>query len=148
MLDGAARAGADGPLPGVVKPLLVAEVIAVYLVMMIQMRRRGLRDIIAACRIRGAAAQDGDPGSPKERQLVAQRLGGAVGQTLALLPTDSRCLIQALVLTRLLAARGISSTFIIGARSAPEFAAHAWVECEGTPALPSGGFREYRLLEL
>jgi hypothetical protein len=65
------------------------------------------------------------------------RLGRAVQRTLRALPVDSRCLVTALVLTRMLARRGISSTFVLGVRSQPRFAAHAWVERQGVPLLPT-----------
>jgi hypothetical protein len=77
---------------------------------------------------------------------VARRLGRAVGKTLRLLPTDSRCLIRSLVLTRLLARRAIPNTIVIGVRKAPDFQAHAWVEHEGRPILPAGEYT--RLTEL
>ena len=69
-------------------------------------------------------------------------------RTLRVLPTNSRCLVQSLVLSRLLATRGIPSTLVIGARSDSTFMAHAWVEHGGYPLLPREGFDEYRLPEL
>jgi hypothetical protein len=65
------------------------------------------------------------------------RLGHAVQRTLRALPVDSRCLVTALVLTRMLARRGISSSLVLGVRSQPSFAAHAWVERQGIPLLPT-----------
>lgn len=85
-------------------------------------------------------------GEGSEEHLVALRLGRVVGKTLRLLPTDSRCLIRALVVTRMLARRGIPCTLVIGVRKESEFEAHAWVEHEGQPILPPG--RYTRLLEL
>jgi hypothetical protein len=55
---------------------------------------------------------------------------------------------RSLVLTRLLARRGVPSTLIIGVSAAPEFAAHAWVEHAGRPLLPSFGPAFARLVEL
>ena len=78
----------------------------------------------------------------------ASRLGYVVSSVLRLLPTDSRCLMRSLVLTRLLARRGVPSTLIIGVSAAPEFAAHAWVEHAGRPLLPSFGPAFARLVEL
>jgi hypothetical protein len=80
--------------------------------------------------------------------LSGERLGHAVNRTLRLLPTDSRCLMQSLVLTLLLARRRIGSSLVIGVRPAPSFAAHAWVEERGEALLPSGGDRYRRLVEL
>jgi hypothetical protein len=83
-----------------------------------------------------------------DRHGAASRLGYVVASVLRLLPTDSRCLMRSLVLTRLLARRGVPSTLIIGVSAAPEFAAHAWVEHAGRPLLPSYGTMFARLVEL
>jgi hypothetical protein len=69
---------------------------------------------------------------------AALRLGHAVQRLLGLLPLDSRCLVRSLVLTRLLARRGMPSTLVLAARSKPSFAAHAWVEHDGVALLPTG----------
>lgn len=74
---------------------------------------------------------------PEDATSVAVRLGNAVQSTLQLLPLDARCLIRSLVLTRMLARRGIVSTLILGVRAKPEFAAHAWVEREDVALLPT-----------
>lgn len=141
------------PIPGervspALKIVLAAEILAAYVVARWRMSRRDIRDVVSASRARwGARPAAWEPGS-REEWLVAHRLGNAVGRTLRILPTDSRCLVQALVLSRLLSARGISSTLVIGAHSRPDFAAHAWVEHDGHPVLPQQGFHESRLLEL
>lgn len=74
------------------------------------------------------------------------RLAKAVRHTLRLVPADSRCLMRSLVLTRMLARRGIGSVLVIAVKPEPSFRAHAWVEHEGLPLLPTGGYE--RLLEL
>jgi hypothetical protein len=56
--------------------------------------------------------------------------------------------VRSLVLTRLLAARGIEATLVIGARTDPEFLAHAWVEHHGEPVLSPGDGTFARLVEL
>jgi hypothetical protein len=89
-----------------------------------------------------AAARDVRPDagiglSDREVDEAGIRLGHAVRRTLRALPVDSRCLVTALVLTRMLARRGISSSFVLGVRSQPSFAAHAWVERHGVPLLPT-----------
>ena len=43
---------------------------------------------------------------------------------------------QSLVLTRLLARRGVDSQLAIAVRPGESFAAHAWVEHDGEPLLP------------
>lgn len=78
----------------------------------------------------------------------ARRLGRAVAAMLSLLPGDTRCLVRSLVLTRLLARRGIPARLVIGARARPEFLAHAWVECDGLPVLQPGDGTFGRLVEL
>jgi hypothetical protein len=80
--------------------------------------------------------------------LDGRRLGNAVGRTLRVLPTDSRCLMRSLVLSSLLARRRIASSLVIGVRSAPSFAAHAWVEHDGEPLLPDGEEHYLRMVEL
>ena len=80
--------------------------------------------------------------------MEARRLGDAVMRTLALLPGDTRCLVRSLVLTRLLARRGIPAKLVIGARTAPSFLAHAWVEYDHSPVLPPGDGSFGRLTEI
>jgi hypothetical protein len=69
-------------------------------------------------------------------------------RTLALVPGDTRCLARSLVLTQLLARRGIRSKLVIGTRTAPDFIAHAWVEHHGQPVLSPGDGSFGRLVEL
>jgi hypothetical protein len=86
--------------------------------------------------------------TPAETLAQARRLGRAVARVLAVLPGDTRCLVRSLVLTRLLAERGITTKLVIGTRSEPEFLAHAWVEHEGEPVLSPGDGSFARLAEL
>jgi hypothetical protein len=90
-----------------------------------------------------AGATDDD-----ETYLLGMRLGYAVTRTLPYVPGENRCLMRSLVLTRLLARRGIESTLVIGVRPAPDFGSHAWVEYEGRPVLPPLGTAYERMLEL
>lgn len=76
------------------------------------------------------------------------RLGRAVQRTLRLVPFDSRCLLRSLVLVSLLARRGIPSSLVIGVAVEPRFAAHAWVEAEEVPLLPTNGGSYERLTRL
>jgi hypothetical protein len=97
-----------------------------------------------------AAAREVPRSSPTKSAddaAAATRFGRAVARTLRPLPVDSRCLVVALVVTRMLARRGIASTFVLGVRARPTFAAHAWVEQGGIPVLPAGTEFE-RLTEL
>ena len=75
-------------------------------------------------------------------------LAGAVERVLSVLPTDSPCLVNSCVLLALLERRGIASSLVIGVRAGTDFAAHAWIECEGEPQLPTGGGEYARLTEL
>ena len=107
------------------------------------------RDLPAAV----AAIRAGDPGRPPQVDGVASvklgaRLARVTSRCLAPLPTDTRCLAKSLVLMALLARRGIASALVIGVRPGSDFGAHAWVEREGMPLLPSGGDTYSRLLAL
>src|SRR5262249_41622417 len=137
--------GSVRPTP---KPVLVAEILSTYAVTRWRMPRGDIRDVVRANR-GGLASAPGEPESiSRETWAVAARVARAVTKTLRVLPTDSRCLVQSLVLSRLLATRGIPSTLVIGARADSQFEAHAWVEHGGYPLLPQEGYEDYRLLEL
>jgi hypothetical protein len=81
-------------------------------------------------------------------KYTGYRLGRAVRRSLGLLPGDSRCLVQSLVLTELLARRGIPSSLVIGVSSEAEFGAHAWVESDGIPLLSPEDATSRRLIEI
>lgn len=130
------------------KVRLVAEVLSIYARMRLRMRENDLPKLVAFSRRGAVPPPRGLQPGTRESWCVAARLGNAVTKTLRILPTDSRCLVQSLVLTRLLAARGISSSLVIGTRADPEFAAHAWVEYAGVPVLAAGEFEDARLLEI
>lgn len=130
------------------KLVLAAEILAAYVRVRWLMRRRDVRSIVATVRVAPPRRPVEVETESLEDRLLAVRLGGAVRRTLSVLPTDSRCLVQALVLSRLLSARAIPSTLVIGVRPEPEFDAHAWVEHEGLPVLPHQGFDELRLVEM
>jgi hypothetical protein len=123
---------------------LIGEVVIAYV-----RARRELRQVpieTAVARLRGGQVGDGRGGP--EALSEAARLGRIVVRTLAFLPGDTRCLRRSLVLTQLLARRGISARLVIGARTAPDFLAHAWVEHEGIPVLSPEGDAFGRLVEL
>jgi hypothetical protein len=71
-----------------------------------------------------------------------------VTRLLSHVPGDTRCLARSLVVTRLLARRGVQAKLVIGARTEPEFLAHAWVEHDGEPVLDPGDGSFGRLVEL
>jgi len=145
----------NSPRPPVSTPLLpvltpagrlrlAAEVLATYGEVRWRMRRGDLRETTRALRSRTDDDQWAEPAIETYWQAV--RLAKAVKRTLALLPTDSRCLMQSLVLTGMLSRRGISSVLVVAVSPGPEFKAHAWVEHGGGHLLPRGEFG--RLLEL
>lgn len=114
---------------------LALEVLWAYVVVRWSLRRRGVTTTLNSARhpARGVIALDGG-----NSRATAERLGVGVQKTLGVLPLDSRCLIRSLVLTRLLARRGLDSTVVFAARTKPEFMAHSWVEYRGRPLLPTG----------
>ena len=130
-------------LPLSQKASLAAEIVSTYVRARRLLRRNELPEAVRALRGDGV----GPPGPDGDQLLVGLRLGRIVGKTLGVLPFDSRCLVRSLVLTSLLARRGIGSSLIIGVRSEPNFEAHAWVESAGTPLLPDGGVPYGRLVE-
>lgn len=86
--------------------------------------------------------------SSEQTAAVAAYLSLAVVRTLGWPPTHASCLVRSLVLLRLLARWGISSSLVIGVRLKDgSLAAHAWVEYHGIPLLDSGGGDFARLLQ-
>lgn len=139
------------PLSTWSKVWLGAEVLVTYCQVRWWMPGQRIEDVVA--KLREGQGRGRSPGAddlsddPVAQRLGALRLGRAVSRTVRLLPTDSRCLVRSLVLTRLLGRRGIPSSLVIGVMSEPQFAAHAWVEHAGAPLLsPGNGFE--RLVEV
>jgi Transglutaminase-like superfamily len=120
---------------------LGVEVIATYLRVAWWRRGGDIRAAAAAAHTAPGAAWEGS-GDPYAESV---RLGFAVTRVLRLMPGDRRCLSRSLVLTAMLARRGIESSIVIGVRPGPGFGAHAWVEHGGRPLLAAGP-REYRRL--
>jgi Transglutaminase-like superfamily len=113
---------------------IAAEIGATYCLARWWLARSSFHSAVAAARrVRAAPSQlDAD-----DQTDAAVRLGRAVERMLRVLPVDSRCLVRALVLTRMLARRGIESSFVLGVTAHPAFAAHAWLERGGVPLLPT-----------
>ncbi len=124
---------------------LVCEIVAAYLQARRELRRAPIASVLAALR---SAAPPPAPQLTAAALEEARSLGWIVVRILRLMPGDTRCLARSLVLTRLLAQRGIPAKLVIGARAAPEFLAHAWVECDGQPVLSPGDESLGRLVEL
>ena len=135
--------------PGRLSPLrkvrLGAEAIAAYARVRRLLRGSDLPTVVQ--RLRGQAAAPAVP--PGQHEYAAGlRLARASSRTIALLPTDSRCLMRSLVLTAMLARRDVAGTVVIGVSPGEEFGAHAWVELGGRPLLPPDEETYGRLVEL
>ncbi len=117
------------------KTSLVVEILATH---------RRARRLLRTKQLAAAVDEltEGRPRRPADKRdrVTAMRLERAITHTLKLPGVDSRCLMQSLVLQSLLAQRGIESILAVGARQAPDFAAHAWVEHEGTPLQSDTGY--------
>jgi hypothetical protein len=111
---------------------LAGEILGTYVGVRRSLRRHDLRQVLAELRAGAPLPASG------EHVATGRRLGRAVRRTLGVLPTDSRCLMQSLVLTRVLARRGIDTRLVIAVRPGERFAAHAWVEHGDQPLLPAG----------
>jgi hypothetical protein len=128
------------PLRASDRVALALEIVVAY----VQARRAIRRDLREALRILRASS-DGVGPEPADALAVGRRLGRAVRRTLSMLPVDSRCLMTSLVLTRLLAARGIDSQLVISVSPGEKFGAHAWIEHDGAALLPPEASEEARL---
>jgi Transglutaminase-like superfamily len=128
---------AQGPLPIRWKASLTAEILVTYGRVRWLMARNELPATLEALREpNGAPAPD--PGDAELTWQVGERLGFVAARTLDPFPGDSRCLMRSLVLTAMMARRGIQTTLVIGAKTDEGFEAHAWVEREGIPILSQG----------
>ena len=110
------------------KALVSLEILAIYLRVLLELRTKDIRVVAASLRTSR---------QPPRLRDDAAAIGRAVARVLAHAPRRSRCLVQSLVLTRMLARRGIESSLVIGVTpGGGDFAAHAWVEAAGVPLLP------------
>ena len=123
------------------KLALAGEILAAYVRARWLLRGHDLPHVLAHLR---AAPHRGRA----EPAIADERLARAVHRTLGTLPADSRCLMQSLVLTRLLARRNRPAKLVIGVSPTGAFTAHAWVERDGVPLLPTGEDEFGRLAEL
>lgn len=126
-----------GRLRPVVRLRLLVEILAAYGPLLRLLRSNDLAAMVDGARTVEDSRNIGPPLDPHD---VAVRLGWIVNRVLGLMPTDGRCLIQSLVLTRLLARRSIESRLIVGVAVGDAFAAHAWVEHQTIAVLPRGRF--------
>jgi hypothetical protein len=160
---GPRRLPADRPLHLPERVRLAAEIVAAYARARSALRRVPIATAVAELRSEAESTEQRPSTSlatavgvrspvtstdPVDALEEPRRLGRAVTRTLRLMPGDTRCLARSLVLTRLLARRGIPAKLVIGARADPDFLAHAWVECDGQPVLSPGDGSFGRLVEL
>jgi hypothetical protein len=144
------RAAAPAPLrvrrlTALERGRLAFEIAIVYVRARVRLRRGSIDSVLRSLR----SCSSPEPQRAGAGTLAeAQRLGRAVSRVLRLLPGDTRCLVRSLVLTQLLAKRGIATKLVIGTRTGPDFLAHAWVEYEGEPVLSPGDGSFGRLAEL
>jgi hypothetical protein len=115
--------------------VLIGEIVATYGRVRYLLRRSTLPEALAA--LRRGVDEDGAPTA--EAMALGRHLASATVRTIRLLPSDSRCLMRSLVLTGVLARRGVGSTLLLSARPGPPLEAHAWVELAGQPLLAPGG---------
>ena len=120
------------------KVAIALEIAVVYPRVRWLLLRRGLRGAVTSLRggLTAGPRSEADPA----KQVAAQRLGDVVRRVLEPLPFDSRCLMRSLVLTAMLARRGIFASVVVGVKTEPAFEAHAWVESGGVALLPSLDF--------
>lgn len=128
------------------KAALAAEIVVTYLRVRILLRKHELPVVLE--RLRADQSDDSAYADGLAAKAAAIRLGRAISRTLRLVPGDSRCLVRSLVLTSLLARRGVGVTFVIGVAPGPDFRAHAWVESDGLALLPPLDDVHQRLVEL
>lgn len=103
-----------------------------YLLVMVGLRRRPLPDLVE-----GLARTNG--GSPEDAYRAAT-LSNAIHRSLRLGSHRPRCLVNALVLFRLLREQGEPAELVIGLKpDATDQRAHAWVELDGRDVGPPPG---------
>ncbi len=140
----AAHKSRGGRLSYPARARLALEILAAYAQSRRALRRAPIETVVAGLRSRSPSCAPPSVDSLDQ----ARSLGWSVARLLAYVPGDTRCLARSLVLTRLLARRGIQAKLVIGASAAPAFLAHAWVEHEGIPVLDPGDESFGRLVEL
>jgi hypothetical protein len=110
---------------------LASRVLASFVVVEIGLHRRTLPDLVR--RLSGSRAAHSE-------RLPPRRLGLIVYRILHVGPIRARCLVNALVLYRLLRQQGDAAQLVIGLRDHPDSKdAHAWVEVDGVDVGPPPG---------
>lgn len=120
---------------------VAAEIVTSYVEVRWRFLRGDVRDVVAALRRDAVDLHD-----PYQAYRIGRRLGRPVRRTLDPLPWDSRCLMRSLVLLRMLARRGVVCKLVIGVKPGERFEAHAWIEHDGHPLLPTLGYEPLTVL--
>ena len=128
-------------MPADLRVRVALEIVATYLQVRRRMLRGDVRDVVARLRDGAIDAHD-----PYVAYRIGRRLGQPVRRTLDPLPWDSRCLMRSLVLLRMLARRGVVCELVIGVRPGETLEAHAWIEHDGHPLLPTLGYERLTVL--
>ena len=121
---------------------LAIEILVTFVSVRVTMREPDIRRTLERLRNGGHA-----PARATDLQ-VALQLANAVNRVLAFVPRRSRCLVQSLVLTKMLARRGISSSLVIAVAPGPQLEAHAWVESGHVPLLRPATPEQAQLVRL
>ena len=121
---------------------LAGEIVIAYVGCRFALRRHGVAGALRWARRPVAVTDPTDRimQGPSVDIAAGFRLASITARALQRVPTDTRCLIQSLVLVRLLANRGVHGQLALAVRR-HEAAAHAWVEVAGkavSPVAPDG----------
>jgi hypothetical protein len=120
-----------GPLPIATKAVLIARIGGTFLLVHWRLRRSPLPRVVESF---------ARPERGGLQRVEARRLSRIVHGTLHLGPLRPRCLVNALVLFRLLRAQGDQAELVIGLPHDPrDQEAHAWVEVEHVDVGPPPG---------
>jgi Transglutaminase-like superfamily len=120
----------EPPLSVRAKAVLALRIWALYPRVLVGLRREQLPPFVERLGATG----------PQRARLSPDRLSRAVDQSLRLGARRPRCLVNALVLYRLLREQGDAAELVIGLPQTPaDKDAHAWVELDGTDVGPPPG---------
>lgn len=130
-----------GGLPAGLRVQIALEIVATYAEVRCRLAGSDITKVVRVLRGRSANRH-----AAVEARRMGVRLGRPVRRTLDPLPFDSRCLMRSLVLLRMLSRRGVLCDLVIGVRPGEAFQAHAWIEYEGLPLLPTLAYQPLTVL--
>jgi hypothetical protein len=121
----------EAPLPLRAKAALALRIWALLARVLVGLRRQPLPAFVA---------RFGKPGAPRRDRHSAAKLSHAVDRSLRIGSRRPRCLVNALVLYRLLREQDDDAELVIGLPARPtDKDAHAWVELGGVDVGPPPG---------